>query len=573
MPASPSSASDASSPTPAKPARPPKGSAFWLSFLAIVVCNILSALDVTAVSTTLPTITHDLNGDNDFVWVGAAYGLASTAMLPFCGRLADVFGRRPIMMLSVAFFFVGSALSGSAQNMNWLIAARTVQGVGGGGIINMSSIIVSDLVPLVERGAYQGIVVLAWAFAAAIGPIVGGSLAQKASWRWLFYINLPLAGAAFVLVAIFLRVRTPEGSLRSKLARVDWIGNAIIVAGTTLALIALTWGGITYPWVSTHVLAPLIIGGALIVAFFVYETCVPREPTLPLDVIKNRTSLGGYIETFFHGIVSVAAIYYFPVYFQACLLSSPIGSSVKILPTAIVSSSFSLFSGIMIKRLNKYRLVNFVGWTLAVIGFGLLTTLTADSTAGEWAGYQALQAAGSGTIWASTIFPILAPLPVTRAAPALAFYNFIRTFAQTWGVTISATILQNELKRNLPPAFAQQFPAGVEIAYAAIPGIPALPEPLRGEVRAAFAASMATIWKVLAGLSGAGFLATFLLREVPMQTYTDEKYGLEAGRGPVRDSVGKVDMEAGALGAEEEEGLKKGGGAVEMQAVGSGALA
>ncbi|OSC98489.1 MFS general substrate transporter [Trametes coccinea BRFM310] len=159
----------------AKSMKQPKGSAFWLSFLAIVVCNILRALDVTAVSTTLPIITHDLNGSNDFVWVGAAYGLASTAMLPFCGRLADVFGRRPVMMLSVAFFFVGSALSGAAQNMNILIAARTIQGVGGVGIDNMSSIniIISDLLPLVERGAYQGmVVVLAWAFAAAIGPVV-----------------------------------------------------------------------------------------------------------------------------------------------------------------------------------------------------------------------------------------------------------------------------------------------------------------------------------------------------------------------------------------------------------------
>ncbi|KAI0363614.1 MFS multidrug transporter [Pilatotrama ljubarskyi] len=561
MSSSPSSAS--STPAPSKPAatRTPKGSAFWLSFLAIVVCNILSALDVTAVSTTLPTITHDLGGDNDFVWVGAAYGLASTAMLPFCGRLADVFGRRPIMLISVAFFFVGSALSGSAQNMNMLIAARTVQGIGGGGIINMSSIIVSDLVPLVERGAYQGIVVLAWAFAAAIGPVVGGSLAQKASWRWLFYINLPLAGAAFVLVAVFLRVRTPEGSLREKLGRVDWFGNGIIVAGTTLALIALTWGGITYPWVSVHVLVPLILGGALIASFFLYETFVPREPTLPLDVIKNRTSLGGYIETFFHGIVSVAAIYYFPVYFQACLLSDPIASSVKILPTAIVSSFFSLLSGIMIKKMNKYRPANYFGWTLTIVGFGLLTTLKADSGAGMWAGYQALQAAGSGTIWASTIFPILAPLSVKRVAPALAFYNFIRTFAQTWGVTISATILQNELKRNLPPDFVKLFPSGVEIAYAAIPQVASLEEPLRGEVQAAFAQSMATIWKVLAGISGAGFLAAFLLREVPMQSYTDDTFGLQQGE-QEKGREGK--MEEAALAEDEDV---KSAGAVEMQAV------
>ncbi|KAL7279441.1 hypothetical protein ACG7TL_007283 [Trametes sanguinea] len=524
-----SSGSSATSPA-AKSTRQPKGSAFWLSFLAIVVCNVLSALDVTAVSTTLPTITHDLNGSNDFVWVGAAYGLASTAMLPFCGRLADVFGRRPVMMLSVAFFFVGSALSGAAQNMNMLIAARTIQGVGGGGINNMSSIIISDLVPLVERGAYQGMVVLAWAFAAAIGPVVGGSLAQKASWRWLFYINLPLAGVAFILVAVFLRVRTPEGTLREKLARVDWVGNVIIIAGTTLALIALTWGGVTYPWSSAHVLAPLIIGVILIMVFFIYEAFVPTEPTLPFDIMRNRTSLGGFLETFFHGIVSVAAIYYFPVYFQACLLSTPIGSSVKILPTAVISSFLSLLSGIVVKKMNKYLPTNYLGWIFLTVGFGLLTTLKADSGVGKWAGYQALQAGGSGIVWVTVVFPILAPLSVKRFASALAFYNFLRTFAQTWGVTIGATILQNELKRRLPAAFLQQFPDGIEIAYAVIPVIPDLEEPLRTEVRVAFAESMATIWKVLTGISAAGFVTMLLIREVPMQTYTDDEYGLEQER-------------------------------------------
>lgn len=187
--------------------------------------------------------------------------------------------------------------------------------------------------------------------------------------------------------------------------------------------------------------------------------------------------------------------------------------------------------------------------------------------------------------WASTIFPILAPLPVTRAAPALAFYNFIRTFAQvwtamcrycvqdthlrsqTWGVTISATILQNELKRNLPVAFVQDFPSGVEIAYAVIPQIPSLEEPLRSEVRAAFAQSMATIWKVLAGLSGAGFLASFLLREVPMQTYTDEKFGLQQqAAADARGEPVRLEEARPSTAGEED---KKDAGAVEMQAVGT----
>ncbi|OJT12202.1 hypothetical protein TRAPUB_11258 [Trametes pubescens] len=516
----------------------PKGSVFWLSFTAVVVCNFLSALDVTAVSTALPTITADLNGGDKFVWVGSAYGLAAAAILPFTGRLADVMGRRPIMLTCVAFFFLGSALSGSAQNMNWLIAARTIQGVGGGGIINLASIITSDLIPLAERGTYQGFLVMTWGFAAAMGPIIGGSFAEKATWRWLFYLNLPLSGIAFVLVAIFLRVRTPGGSLKEKLSRIDWLGNFMIIVGTTLALVALTWGGIQFSWDSAHVLAPLIIGGVFIALFFVYELFVPKDPTLPFDVLANRSSFSGYLSTFFHGIVSIATIYYLPVYFQACQAASPIRSSVNLFATALVMAPSAIVCGVIVKKTNKYRPSNWVGWILIMIGFGLLSTLKADSRPAAWAGYQVITAIGVGIIWASTVFPILAPVQVTRFASALAFYNFCRTFSQTWGVTISATILQNELRKRLPAAFLEQFPDGVEIAYAAIPVIHQLNEPLQTEVRIAFADSMAVVWKAMIGFSGAGFLTLFFLREVPMHKHTDETYGLQGNTGKrASDSV------------------------------------
>ncbi|KAI9001454.1 iron permease [Trametes punicea] len=523
---------DASQPSlvaPSPPKKTPKGSRFWLCFTAVVVCNFLSAMDVTAVSTALPTITGDLKGGSLFVWVGAAYGLAAAAILPTTGRLADILGRRPIMMTCVGFFFVGSALAGAAKSMRMLIAARTVQGIGGGGIINMASIIISDLIPLAERGAYQGLLVLTWAFAAAIGPVIGGSFAEKATWRWLFYLNLPLAGIAFTLVALFLNVRTPPGTLQEKLARIDWVGNLLIITGTTLALIGLTWGGISFPWGSAHVLAPLIIGAVLMACFFVFEYFVPKEPTLPFDIMANRTSLSGYISTFLHGIVSISVIYYMPVYFQACQDASPIRSSVHLFATALVGSPFSLIGGVAVKAMNKYRPANYLGWIIVIIAAGLFTLLKADSPAAMWAGFQVLSAAGGGFIWACTIFPILAPLPVTRAAAAIAFYNFCRTFAQTWGVAISASILQNELKKRLPQEFAAQFPEGVEIAYAAIPIIHTLDEPLRNEVRVAFASSMAVVWKAMLGFSAGGVLTLLMLREVPMQKFTNEKYGLKAG--------------------------------------------
>ncbi|KAF7792059.1 hypothetical protein EIP86_003087 [Pleurotus ostreatoroseus] len=469
-----------------------KGSAFWLSFIALIMSILLSALDLTAVSTALPTITDDLHGGDDFTWVGSAYALASTAILPLTGTLADIFGRRPIMLIAILFFSLGSALAGAAQNMNMLIAARTIQGIGGGSISSLTEIITSDLVPLAERGLYQGILGLTWAFASGVGPPIGGALAEKASWRWLFFINLPLTGVAFFLVWFFLRVRTPEGSMKEKLKRVDWSGNVIVIAGTTLAIVGLTFGGVRFPWDSAQVLAPLIIGLVLIIVFIVYEAKVPKEPSMPWDTVNNRTSL----------------------------------ASVDILPTALMIAPFGLAAGIVVHVMGKYRPVNYVGWAITIIGFGLLSLLKYDSTTGQWVGYQILVAVGIGLLFTGTVFGVLAPLPVERNAAALAFFTFVRTFAQTWGITIGSTILQNELKKKLPADFVSQFPSGSEIAYAAIPLISALPEPLRTQVRKAFADSLRVIWQTMIGLSGAGLLSVLLMQEVTLHEVTDEKYGL-----------------------------------------------
>ncbi|KAI0368428.1 iron permease [Pilatotrama ljubarskyi] len=511
------------------PKRPSEGSLFWLTFVALLVSIFLTALDLTAVPTALPTIADDLNGGDKFVWIGSAYSLSSAAILLLSGRLADIFGRKPVLLASIALFAVGSAIAGASQSINMLIAARVIQGVAGGSTLNVSEIVISDLVPLAERGIYQGMIVLAYAVASGIGPVIGASLAQNASWRWLFYINLPLTALAFALVTIFLRLRAPRASIWYKLSQVDWIGNMLMATGSTLALLGLTWGGIQYPWNSAHVFAPLVIGFVLMGAFFIYEFYVPAEPTLPLEVIANRTSVAAYLATFIHGITSITAIYYLPTFFQACFGASPLRSSVQTLPTALVIPSFSLFCGFLVKAMHKYRPVNVVGWIISIIGFGLLSLLRADSSGPQWIGFQFLMSAGTGVIYASTIFAALAPLPVSRNAAALGFFMFCRTFAQTWGITISGTILQNQLKSRLPWAFTAQFPSGVEIAYAIIPVIGDLDEPLQTEVREAFAESMSVIWKSMVGICGAGTLTLFLLKEVPMVRHTDETYGLREG--------------------------------------------
>ncbi|KAI0826235.1 iron permease [Irpex lacteus] len=533
-----------------------KGSAFWFTFMAIIVTVFLSALDVTSVGTALPTIVADLDGGANFAWVGSAYALSSTAFLPLSGSLADIFGRRPVMLLSVILFALGSALAGSAQNMNWLIAARTVQGIGGGAIINMSEIIVSDLVPLAERGLYQGLVGLTWALACGVGPPIGGAFAGKASWRWLFCmncstysryrwepsttfltdINLPLSGISFFLVLFFLRVRTPAGSIISKVKRVDWFGNFIVICGTTLAVTGLTFGGGRFAWSSAEVLAPLIIGLALIVAFLFYEGMVPKEPTIPWEILSNRTTIGGYLATLIHGITSMGVIYYLSVYFQAVLGASPVMAGVDVLVFAFMIAAAALTSGIGVQVQKKYIPVNVAGWIFMIVGFGVLSLMKYGSTRSQWLGFQVLIGIGVGLIFPSPLFAVLAPLPVERNAAALAFFAFTRSFAQTWGITIAGTILQNELTKRLPSDFVAQFPGGSEIAFAAIPVIGDLPEPLRTQVREAFAASLSIIWKAMIGISGAGLLSLLLLKEIPMNTEVNEKYGLHEEGGENKDN-------------------------------------
>ncbi|KAK0501035.1 iron permease [Armillaria luteobubalina] len=508
-----------------------KGRDFWLSFLAMIVSIFLSALDLTSVGTALPTIADALNDtEGNYVWVGSAYALSSTAIMPLSGSLSDAFGRKPVMLVSIALFALGSALAGSAQDMNMMIGARTVQGLGGGGIINLVEILISDLVALSERGTYQGMIGLTWSFASAIAPPIGGALSDrgKKAWRWLFYLNLPLTGMAFILVLFFLNVRTPPGTVKEKLNKVDWFGNIIVICGTTLAIIGLTWGGIRYDWTDKHVLAPLIIGFALLVAFGWYEVKVPVKPTIPSDLLTNRTTLSAILMTAMHGITSISILYYLPVFFQSAFGASPIRSAVDFLPSALIIAPFALSSGFIVAITGKYRPVNWVGWALTMIGFGCLSLLKADTSTGKWVGYQLIASAGSGLVFSAPVFPLLAPQPISRTASALALFAFTRAFTQTWGITIGSTILQNKLKINLPASYLATFPAGHEIAYAAIPGIPKLAEPLRTEVMVAFAESMKVVWQTMVGISGAGFLFSLLMQEVEMVGVVDETFALQA---------------------------------------------
>lgn len=513
----------------------PGGSDFWLVIVSLMVATFVSALDVTAVSTALPTIVSKLQG-REFVWVGSSYTLASTAFLPMSGGLAQIWGRKPVILGALLLFLLGSGICGGAHSMGMLIAGRTIQGLGSGGILALTEIIIADLVPLRQRGAFLGIFGGVWAVAAAVGPPIGGAFSES-TWRWLFYLNVPLTAVATVLVFVFLHVKSPRADFRTRMGRIDWIGNTLVIAATTSTIIALTWGGVRYPWDSYKVLVPLILGIVGLIAFFIYEGFVPSEPVVPWELLKHRTSLSGYLGTFFQGIVVAAVCYFVPVYFQAAKTQSALRSGVSFLATACTISAGSLLAGPSVSIVHRYRPQNVIGWILIAVGLGFLTLLRANSSPSTWIGVQVPIGLGIGVLFPSVTFPILAPLPLSESAHALALLAFFRNFSLTWGTTIGSTILQNELKRKLPSEFLEQVTGGadssnLELAYAVIPVIPTLSEPLKTQVRVAFAESLRLIWFVLLGVAGAGVLSLLLMREQEMADMTDDQWGMKEQKRP-----------------------------------------
>lgn len=509
----------------------PKG--FPMIMVALSAALFLSAFELTSVSTALPTIVHSIPDfpAQDFVWVGSAYSLASAAFLPMSGSLSQIFGRKPLMFVSLAIFTIGSAVAGAAHTTSVFLFGRTAQGLGGGGIIAMCNIILSDIVPLYRRPKYNAVLAVTWCFAAAIGPVIGGIVAQKGAWRWLFWLNLPVCGITALIVLVFLRLKIPKASFSEKMQRIDWVGNILIIGTTTAAVLGLTWGGVVFAWNSPKVLVPLIIGVVGIALTFVYQAYVPREPTIPVFLLKNRTSLSGQLQTMIVQVIIIAYVYYFPVYFQACKLASPIHSGIDLLGLTLAITPIAMCVGISIAILQRYRPQIWTGWVLIIISTGLLTTVKADDNIWKAIGFCILGGAGLGTVYTAVIFPVLAPLPVEANAQAIALSMFLRVFGQIWGVTIGGAVLQNVLRSNLPTTVVSQLPDNLQgdVAYAAIAIIKSLPTDIQTEVRVVFAEAMKELWEVMVGIAGAGLLVALAMGDVKMHKHTAEEYGVDEG--------------------------------------------
>ncbi|KAI0799693.1 iron permease [Irpex lacteus] len=494
--------------------------------VANFMADFLSAFDMSVVPTALPTIVNDLGG-SQFVWVGSAYALAGTAIVPLCGGLVSIWGRKPILLVLMALMAIGSAVAGSAKSMSILIIGRAFQGFGGCGALTVTEIIYADIIPLPQRGVMQGMASVVWAFATGLGPPLAGILANAGAWRWLFYLNLPLFGIAASLEIIFLHNTPPKATMLQQFQRMDWLGSAIVIGGTAAFLLALSWGGVQFPWSDPRTLVPLVVGIIALLGFMIYERSYAKDPIIPWSVFVNRSSVMGYIGTAIHGIVMYTLNYNIPVYLQAVKLTSTIRSGIFILGYSMLITPAALFCGVSVVVFKRYLPQNYIGWVLMTAGSGVLAVLDVDSSKAASICAPFMVGMGIGMGWTMTQFPILASLPYSNNAHAFAFFTFVRSLSQTIGVAIGGSILQNSLSHKLPQAYIAQLPSGVSFAYSAIPTLRSLDPNLRETVRHAFADSLKQLWLVLIGISGIGLVSVLFMTEIPMRNDLDEQWALE----------------------------------------------
>ncbi|KAK8074711.1 major facilitator superfamily protein [Apiospora hydei] len=531
--------------TPADQTPPPavqtkKTWRFWAILATLSFTGLMSAIEGTIITSALPTITDSLGGGDSYVWIPNAFLLAQVAVLPLFAQASNVFGRRNLLLGAVLLFTLGSGLCGGASSMRMLIAARALQGIGGGGINLLNETVLTDLVTLRERGKYMALVGMGATVGATAGPFLGGLITERSSWRWCFYINVPIGGVSFIALFFFLNVKYEQSlSIAARLRRIDFSGNAIFIAAMASVLIATTWGGTLYSWSTYHVAVPLALGlfGVLLFTAFEWTPRFCPEPSFPRDIVSNRTSASALLLTFIHAVISYFSYYFLPIYFQAVMGKSPMQSGVATLPSFAGSLFFALAGGILMSAIGRYKPIHLVGFGASVVAIA------------AWVCYQLLFAIGGGGLAGCLLPAVQAPLDEKHVATATGTWSFARYFGCIWGVAIPAAIFNNECRRlatTVSDPKIASFLAG-DRAYQHATGafIHSIADPaLRGEVVGVFTGALRTCWLVGIAFAGLGFLVTFVEKEITLRDVLNTEFGMEDKKSPESFLYEGIDLPA-----------------------------
>jgi EmrB/QacA subfamily drug resistance transporter len=469
-------------------------------FGALLLVLLLASLDQTIVSTALPTIVRDLGGVAKLSWVVTAYLLASTVVGPLYGKLGDLYGRKIVLQAAIVLFLAGSALCGISQNMTELIVFRAIQGLGGGGLIVVTVAVVGDIIPPRDRGRYQGFFGAVFGVSTVIGPLLGGFFVDNLSWRWIFYVNLPIG-----LIALFVISATFRSRSERVKREIDYLGAALLAGGLSAIVLFTSLGGTTYGWSSAQMIALICVGFVSLVAFVFVESRA-SEPILPLELFRNPvfsvTSAVGFIV----GFALFGAVSFIPLYLQTVKGHSPTASGLLMTPMMAGVLITSIGSGQLISRLGRYKPFPVAGTAIMTVGFVLLSRLHVDTPPGVAAAYLLVLGLGIGLVLQVLVLAAQNSVDYRYLGVVSSGSTLFRQIGGSVGVSIFGAIFANRLAHNLATA----------------------PYPI------AATDALDRVFLVAAWIAALGFVISLFLREVPLKT-TAQAPDVGDGFKPARD--------------------------------------
>lgn len=504
---------------------------------ALMMTTFLSALDQTIVATALPTIVGELGGLQQLAWVVTAYLLAATATTPLWGKFSDLYGRKRVLQTAVVIFLIGSMLAGASQTMGQLIGFRAIQGIGGGGLMVLAMAVIADVIPPSERGRYQGLFGAVFGVASVLGPLVGGFFVQNSTWRWIFYINIPLGIAVLVILGVVLHLPRTRSE-----HRIDYLGAALAVATVITLLLALEWGGRNYPWGSPTIIG-LLVAAAVLGTLFVLQEKRHPEPIVPMTLFSNPVFRIAAVIGFIIGIAMFGGIVYLPVYLQVARGLEPTQAGLALLPLMLGLLVTSILSGRVISRVGRYRMFPIAGTLTAALGMYLLSGIAVDSPYWRIALGMLVLGFGLGMVMQVLVLAVQNAVSPREIGTATSSATFFRQMGGSFGTAVFGAIMTSRLATALLDA----VPPGFDVDPSKLTGSPAfinaLPEPVKSNVREAFVSSLTGVFAWAIPVCLVAFVFALFLPEQKLRTREDMVKEMQARQTPA-DAAAEVETDS-----------------------------
>ena len=502
-------------------------------FVAVLLGMLLAALDQTIVATALPTVVADLGGAGHQSWVVTSYLLASTIATAIVGKLGDLFGRKAVFSVSVLFFLVGSVLCGMSGSMTMLVASRALQGIGGGAIMVTATALIGEVIPLRDRGRYQGALGAVFGVTTVVGPLLGGFFTDHLSWRWAFWINVPVA-----VVVFFVAAAAIPALGKTTRPVIDYAGIVFVGLGASGLTLATSWGGSTYPWTSPVIIG-LFIGSALALGVFVWVESRTAEPILPTRLFRSPVFTVCCVLSFIVGFAMLGALTFLPTFMQFVDGVSATESGLRTLPMVAGLLLTSMGSGIIVSRTGRYKIFPVVGTAVMTVGFVLLSRMDAATPFLLQSLYLFILGTGIGMCMQVLILIVQNTSTFDDLGVATSGVTFFRTIGSSFGAAIFGSLFTNFLDGRIGPALAA---SGSPPEAAQSPqALHQLPHDLAGPIVNAYADSLGLVFLCAAPVGLVGFVVAWLLKEVPLREMETVAVDLGEGFGmPSTESPEKV---------------------------------